>query len=402
MGRKKQLMVLPHLVDAGGDLSKPWFVEYSFRDPRTDRMKRERVYAGFSKLKTKEERYALAEKLVQEYGDKLRSGWTPYDVKKVAYTDELAVQRYAERWGKERESMPTIRMYLSEFLLLKRETVIAHSYQTYRSKLRIFCEWAEHAGLDEIHVSCITPEHILDFMRYAVRENNVSRRTVKKYEQILHAFFEYLIQRDLIGTNPVRNIPNMGRVTDEAARPIPEKERRLLLAFMKRNDPQLWIVCQMEYYCAIRPNELRQLRIGDIDLQGGLIRVPSTISKNRKSEMVNIPNQLGRLLRDIGIERYDNDEYLFSANGQPGKALLGKNNFRFRFDRIRNRLGLPSEYRLYSFKYTGASALVSAGIDTWELQRHLRHKSIETTEHYIRKNFAVKSNILKENFPDIE
>lgn len=402
MGRKKQLIVLPHLVDAGGDLTKPWFVEYSCRDPRTDKMKRQREYAGFAKLKTAEERYAYAEKRVKEIGDKLRSGWTPYAEKKVAYTDELAVQRYAERWGKERESVPTIRMYLSEFLQLKRETVIAHSYQTYRSKLRIFCEWAEHAGLDEIHVSCITQEHILDFMRYVVRENNVSRRTVKKYEQILHAFFEYLINRELITANPVRNIPHIGRVTDEAARPIPEKERRQLLAFMKRNDPQLWVVCQMEYYCAIRPNELRQLRIGDVDLKGGLIRVPSTISKNRKSELVNIPNQLARLLSDIDIKRYDCDDYLFSVNGQPGKTLLGKNNFRFRFDRIRNKLGLPAEYKLYSFKYTGASALVSAGIDTWELQRHMRHKSIETTEHYIRKNFAVKSDMLKNHFPDID
>ena len=401
MGRKKKLMVLPHLVDAGGDLSKPWFVEYSVRNPRTDEMERKRIYEGFASAKTKEERYALAESLVKKYGDLLKSGWTPFDKEKVAYTDELAVQRYAERWGKERESIPSIRMYLSEFLRLKQETVIAHSFQTYRSKLRIFCEWAEHEGLDTLHVSCVNTDHIVDFLRYTVKENNVSRRTVKKYEELLHAFFEYLIRKGLLQSNPVRGIPNMGRVTDDAARPIPEKDRKVLLAYIKRNDPQLWIVCQMEYYCAIRPNELRQLRIGDIDLEAGLIRVPSTISKNRKSEVVNLPNQLSSLLVDIGIEKWERDCYLFSANGQPGKTLLGKNNFRFRFDRIRNKLGLPVEYKLYSFKYTGTSALVSAGIDTWELQRHLRHKSIQTTEHYIRRNFAIKSDVLKDHFPDI-
>ena len=402
MGRRKKLLVLPHLVDAGGDLEKDWFVEYSCRDPRTDKMKRYREYAGFAKLATAEERYALAERIVQEIGDRLASGWTPFDTRPVRYEDELAVQRYAERWGKEREGMPTIRMYLSEFLQLKRETVIAHSFQTYRSKLRIFCEWAEHAGLDGIHASSITPEHILDFMRHVVRENNVSRRTVKKYEQILHAFFEYLAGRGLVAANPVRGIPKMGRVADEAARPIPEEERRKLLAFMRRNDPQLWLVCQMEYYCAIRPNELRQLRIRDFDLAAGLVRVPSTISKNRMSEVVNLPAQMARLLASMKLEEHWRDDFLFSCNGRPGPVMLGKNNFRFRFDRIRNKLGLPAEYKLYSFKYTGASALVQAGIGTWELQRHLRHQSVSTTEHYIRKNFAVESDTLKNRFPDID
>lgn len=402
MGRKKQFLVLPHLVDAGGDLNKPWFVEYSCRDPRTDKMNRFREYAGFAKIKTAEERYALAEKLVKEIGERLASGWTPYETKKVAYEDELAVQQYACRWGREREEIPTLRMHLSAFLQLKKDTVIAHSYQTYRSKLRIFNEWMEHVGMDKVHVSGITQEHILEFLHYMVRTNDISRRTVKKYEQILHAFFEYLIRHKLVRNNPVGNLPQMGRVTDEAARPIPDEERRKLLAFMKRNDPQLWIVCQMEYYCAIRPNELRQLRIRDINLDSGIIRVPSTISKNRKSELVNMPNQLIQLFKSIGIEGYDKDNYLFSVNGLPGKTLLGKNNLRFRFDRIRNKLGLPAEYKLYSFKYTGASALVNAGIDTWELQRHMRHKSIDTTEHYIRKNFAVKSDMIKNKFPDIE
>lgn len=39
--------MLPHLVDAGGDMSKNWFVEYSLRDPYTNEMKRFREYSGF-------------------------------------------------------------------------------------------------------------------------------------------------------------------------------------------------------------------------------------------------------------------------------------------------------------------------------------------------------------------
>lgn len=65
------------------------------------------------------------------------SGWTPFKEEMLTYQDALILQVQADRWGRERESLPTIRIYLSEFLDAKKATVIAHSYQTYRSKLRI-------------------------------------------------------------------------------------------------------------------------------------------------------------------------------------------------------------------------------------------------------------------------
>lgn len=402
MGRKKVIITLPHLVDAGGNIEKEWFVEYSCRNPHTNKLKRFREYAGFSKLKTLKERYALADKIISNIKERLASGWTPFKADKVTYQDELLQQHFADRWGREREGVVTLRKHLSEFLEMKKATVIPHSYQTYRSKLRIFSEWAEHQELDTIHISCITQEHIYDFIRYMVEQNHSSRRTVQKYKQIIHGFFDYIMKtKKMIASNPVHDIPDIGIVKDEAPRPIPDQERSVLISYMKKNDPQLWLVCQLEYYCAIRPNECRQLRICDIDLDNQIIRVPKDISKNRLTESVNIPNQLYNYIITLEIDQLDSNYYLFSTNGIPGIQMLGKNNFRFRFDRIRNRLGLSTDYKLYSFKHTGGVKLVNAGVDTWELQRHFRHKSIDTTEKYIKRNFAVKSDKIKNHFPDM-
>lgn len=135
--RRKKVIILPHLVDAGGDLSKNWFVEYSCRDPRTDKLKRFREYTGLGKHKSAKERYTLAKQIIAELKDKLATGWVPFQEEKVTFQDELIMQVHADRWGRERESLPTIRIYLSEFLEVKKATVIQHSYQTYRSKLRI-------------------------------------------------------------------------------------------------------------------------------------------------------------------------------------------------------------------------------------------------------------------------
>lgn len=402
MSRKKSLLVLPHLVDAGGALDKDWYVEYSCRDPRTGKMKRFRDYSGFKKLVTEKERREHAAIIIQSIKDRLEKGWTPFEQEKTTYQDELLNQAYADRWGRERESLPTIRLYLSEFLEFKRASVTHKSYQTYCSKLRIFAEWAEAHNLNSIHISFITRDHIIDFMRHIVECNNISRLTVEKYAQILHAFFEYLLKsKEILTENPATNIPRMGALVDKAPSPIPERDRKILLSYMAEKDPQLWLVCLFEYYCAIRPNELRQLKIGSIDLERQEIRVPCTISKNRKTEIVSIPNQLHNVLKSLGVDKMPSDLYLFSDNGNPGTKMVGKNTFCNHFVRIRKKLGLPSTYKLYSFKHSGGVELVNAGVDTWQLQRHFRHKSIETTENYIRKNFATKSEIIKEHFPDI-
>lgn len=401
MARRKNF-VLPALYDCGGDLEKEWFVEYSCRDPQTGEMKRFRHYKGFKKLKTAKERYKHAKKIIAELTERFRVGDVPFANRKWSYRDELVYAAAAKRWGREREEVISLRTHLSEFLKMKQTEVIPHSFQTYRSKLRIFNEWCEQTGLDKKHISVFEHGHICDFLHYMVETNGTSRRTVDKYKQILHGFFDYIIKaKEVPMTNPVHDIPRMGEVRDEAPHPIPSRERKMLMAHMRKHDPQLMLVCLLEYYCAIRPNELRQLRIRDIDLEHRFIRVPKDISKNRQTESVNIPRQMADIFREMELEQYDGEYFLFSHGGNPGPTMLGKNCLRFRFDRIRNKLGISPVYKLYSFKHTGGVELMNAGIDTWELQRHFRHKSIDTTEKYVRRNFAVQSQKLREEFPDI-
>lgn len=401
MGRKKAVIVLPHLMDAGGDMSKTWYVEYSMRDPYTNQMRRFRDYAGFNKLNTAKERYELANRVIEELKDKFAKGWTPFRETKTTYDDLLLMNSVAKRWGTEREGVVTIRVYLSDFLSLKKRCVSAKSMQTYVSKLRIFCEWAEHREIDRLHVSCITPAHITDFLQEIAAGKELSRLTMQKYAQILHSFFEYLIQRGFLKENPVIGIPHIGKVVDKAARPIKDDDRKLLMAAMRKYDRQLWIVCQLQYYCAIRPGECRLLKVGDVDYENETIRVPKEVSKNREAETVVLPRQMMQRLKQEGYDGYNKELYMFSAAGTPGEKPVGKNTFRNRFNLLRDKLHLSQEYKLYSFKYTGGVALVNAGVDTWELQRHFRHKSIDTTEHYVRKNFAVKSDKIKNHFPDV-
>ena len=149
MARKRKLLIMPQLKDCGGDLNKKWYVEYSLRDPQTGEMKRFRHYDGFSELKSEMERRVHADKIIAEIKLKLEKGDDPFGSKIITYQDELIYQTTASRWGKEREAIICVRTYLSEFLEMKEAELAHSSYQTYKSKLRIFCEWLENNKLDE-------------------------------------------------------------------------------------------------------------------------------------------------------------------------------------------------------------------------------------------------------------
>jgi Site-specific recombinase XerD len=403
MARKKAIIIMPRLHDSDGDMSKKWFVEYSCRNPRTEEMKRFRVYEGLQHA-TPEERYASADKIIEELSEMLINGKSPFSNEKVIYEDDLMYDHAARMYGRQKKDVVNIRTYMNEFLVLKKKEVIHHSYQTYKSKLRIFIMYLESKGLQDVHVSFITQEIISNFVCFIAENNHVSRRTVLKYQQILKNFFNYLIDsKKILIRNPVFGMPVVGEIKDEAAVPIPDHDREVFKLYMQNHDPQLWLVCMMEFYCALRPHEeLRNLLISDLNWDSQTITIRNSRAKNRKTQTVDIPHQLYEdMINVYHLDEYPPEYYVFSRNGLPGTNLLGKNYFKNHFAAIRNALGLPSYYKLYGFKHTGACKLADFGVSTYELQRHMRHVSISTTEAYINKRIGVKSDTIRNNFPDI-
>ena len=75
--KRKKIVILPKLNDAGGDLSKKWFIYYSVRDPRTDKMKRFREHSGLSQADETERRRCAGQQ-IRELTEKLKRGWSPF------------------------------------------------------------------------------------------------------------------------------------------------------------------------------------------------------------------------------------------------------------------------------------------------------------------------------------
>lgn len=391
MGRKQTLIIYPHLNDCKGDITKAWYIEYKYRVPGEPDIIKERIYKDIN-VGTAEMRYEVANKIITEKRKWLDAGEHLIGKEKErVFVDELMYNNAARLYGKMKKEIPTIRQNISAYLSMIKQQKTFVTYSNILTKLRTFTAWLEKNNLN-VSVNNITRQHMIQFLTYLSVELKLSRTTIKDYRQAISNYFDYEIDNEVILNNPVTRMPTLGAVVDCAAVPFTNDEKTKMKDLIKPADPQLWLACQIQYYCALRPGvELRLMKIKWIDFDKGQIRVPGTEAKNNQTEIVDVPDVLLSEMKNIyQLNRYDGDLYVFGNENKPGEIPYGKNTLRNRFNRYRDKLNISHDKVFYSWKHTGAIDLIENGLQPYFLQEHLRHKNFDTTENYLRKRIKNK------------
>lgn len=399
--RRLKLFRLPRLFNAGGDLSKQWWVEIAYRDPRDGKMKRKRYRQGFSELKTRKARNEHAEKLIKEYTEKLKAGWNPLDdSEQVAYVDELAYHQAAQVYGRKRESIRNIRFYGSEYITLMKSTKAKKTYESYRGKVRKLISWLEKEKLAENEIYTITGQILTRFFEHLIIDLKLAKPTIEKYYITTSNFFDYMVSKQAIHKNPIQKIvvPEVGE--DNAAVPFMDDDMELLLNAIREEDPQLYLAALLQYFCFIRPgDELLTLKIGQINFSKRTIFIPKDIAKKRAARVMDIPDPLYGVLIEHGLHRMNKNLLVIGKFGRPGTHGVGFNTLRVRFNKYRDRMKMSTSYKWYSFKHTGAGKLLESGATIVELMNQLGHIDITSTYHYIKRHFGERSEHIRTKFP---
>lgn len=402
--KRKKIVILPKLNDAGGDLLKKWFVFYSVRDPRTDKMERFRVFEGLN-VPDEAERRKLAVEKIAELAQKLKRGWTPFlDDEEAIYEDQLQYKTVAEIYGKQKAANATFRRLASQFIEVKQasDRLEPKTIQCYVSKLRMLTIWSE-AKHGEIDITAFDNVLILQFFNYLVKEKRLADGTISDYRQIVSQLFEWVKDSGRIVENPVYNIPH-GVDKDMAPRPIAVWDIETFRDAISKNDPQLWMGIEFQTYCFLRPGkELRLLKIRDIDFARGLINVDRFRAKTNRERYATIPRHfLLKLRNEYQLQKFDLDHYVFGKGYRPGIECLGKNNLKNRFNGFRTRLNMPDSYKLYSWKHTGNSLAADSDINMLALRDQNGHTSVQTTEIYLKHKLGVVNKEIQDKFPCLD
>jgi len=401
--KRQKLFRTPYLYDAGGDVKKQWWIEFGYRDPADGVMKRKRYKEGFAALRTKKARYEFAEEEIKNITAKLLQGWTPLQDStiQVVYVDELEYHQAAQVYGRNRKANKNIRFYASEYVAVQKNTKAKKTYESYRGKLREFVSWLEKEKLIDNDISTFNHSIFIKFCDHLIGERNLARPTVEKYIITINNFFQFLIERKILNTNPLGKIELPEGGEDFSAIPFMDEDMKKLLPLLRTEDPQLFMASMLQYFCFIRPgDELLKLKLNQINFSARTIHIPKHVAKKRVSRTVDIPEQMFEILVDQGVLNYGKDLFLIGPYGRPGTRPIGYNTLRERFNKYRERLGLTELYKWYSFKHTGAGKLLESGATIIEIMNQLGHTDIASTYRYIRRHFGERSEHVRTKFPN--
>ena len=150
---------------------------------------------------------------------------------------------------------------------------------------------------------------------------------------------------------------------------------------------QLELFIQFIYYALARPNEIMDLKVGDVQLDENRVFIRGEISKNKMDDYVAIPDKLKNSIKKSGVLKAKPGDFIFSKGGVPGATRLHDNFFWDKHKRILEETGLRDlnpNFSLYSYKHTGAISLYKATKDVKIVQQQCRHQSVAQTDAYLR------------------
>lgn len=247
----------------------------------------------------------------------------------------------------------------------------------YSKRLDVLIAWCSMQGIDRLE-----EVNFPQFLDHVFLDRGVSPRTHNNYRTWLRSFTSWMRRQHLLEGDPLDGVPPM-REPGKIRQPLPTAMLQQIREHLAAHDRHFLLAVMMEYYCFIRPEELSQLQVGDIDVKRHAIHVRAEISKNGKAEMVGLNTSIVSLMRELGTLRAPKDWYIFSNRLRPGAVKLDSRAFRDRWARLRRRLAIPREYQFYSLKDSGIRDLANnAGIVIARDQA--RHSSIAVTNKYLQ------------------
>ena len=367
---------LAKLYDASGDLSKRWYVEYFFVHPETKKFIRFKENIS-EKLKTRSDRRQRAAELMHTINDRLKKGFNPFTYQEKRST--------------------TVAQALDFVYELKKSYCRKKTAQSYKSNIGRVKQWLIDSGQAELQLKDFTPQMAQQFIDENKMHHHLSNRTHNDYIVHVRNFFKVLKKRQWIYLNPFDDIEKLP-VTEPDLISFSEAELDMMVNSLPLWDFNLYAIASLIFYGFLRPQEIVRLRIRHLLLDKNLILVPGEVSKNKKSEVIQIPPGLRPILQAMDLD-YPSDWYIFSTKLYRGTQEIAPTRIDGFWSAYAKEVGIGKT--IYALKHTGNGMAIDAGINLRDLQLHNRHHSLDMTQRYADRFRKHTSEELNEKFPDL-
>lgn len=295
----------------------------------------------------------------------------------------------------------------------KKPNISPKTYSGYSGTVNFICDAIVSIGIKSMPVTDVKRAHIKLFMETAAKKRSWSNKAYNKHLNHLKAIMAELIQWDIIESNPSYSIKNLPVEETEANVPATPRQHKIIKETLEQHHPEFYRFILTIFHTGIRPAEILQIKLNQIDLFKQLIILPKETTKTRRKRIVPINHHLLKHYEEMQLDKYPGDYYLFGSNREAGKGNLGshidfipgptaikRDTATRRWETIvKKGLGFQ-DVNLYSNKHSGANAKILAGMPLDVLRELYGHTSILMTEKYAKKIKDVYRKQIMDNSPE--
>lgn len=256
-----------------------------------------------------------------------------------------------------------------------------NTLKSYRHDLQAFVDWLFENNQS---VAGVSRADINLYLSHRLQKGLKARSTARSLS-CLRALYRYMLREKLIENDPTLRVEN-----PKLGRPLPdtltEMDVEQLLAAPDLETPlglRDRTMLEVLYACGLRVSELTELRLGQINLRQGVIRILGKGSKERLVPMgEEAINWLTRYLADARGELLKDNlgqDVVFPSNR--GVAMT-RQTFWHRLRKLAASAGIQKKLSPHTLRHAFATHLLNHGADLRVVQLLLGHSDLSTTQIY--------------------
>jgi len=257
----------------------------------------------------------------------------------------------------------------------------ANTIESYSLDLTRYLDFLKKSGISKISEE--DTSHILKHL-IELRKEGLNARSRARHLVTLRGFYKFLVHEKIFENDPAHmvDLPKPGLKLPDV---LSVEEIQELLKVPDLTTPRGQrdaAMLELLYAAGLRVTELIQLKIQDINLEAGFVRV---FGKGSKERIVPIGHFAREKVQDyltygrpFLLKTYQS-RYLFVARaGNP----MTRQGFWKLVKQYASKAGLLKKITPHTFRHSFASHLLEAGADLRSVQLMLGHVDISTTQIY--------------------
>lgn len=269
-----------------------------------------------------------------------------------------------------------------------------NTIKSYKADLYEFINYCKES--DKNDVKLINERFIKSYLMN-LSEKNIEKISIVRKLSSLRGLFRFAFRENIIKQNPTSQLRN-----PKTSQKLPEitSAENILKTFQLADEVEdnpllVRVIFELLYGCSLRVSELCNLKVGDINLDNGSLRV---LGKGSKTRIVPIGQKSIKNLADY-LNSFPTKSYSepFLKN-KAGKKLYEKYIYRV-VNRYLSKVTDIKKKSPHILRHSSATHMLDSGADLTAVKEILGHENLRTTQIYTHVSIERLKQSYKKSHP---